>query len=110
LDVAVNHAAFVREIERAANGNDVVEFFLNRESRASFDEAFEAFAFEKFHRDEGRLAFLAELVDGDDVRMLQRAGGARLLIEAFKQVRVACKPLRDRFQSDEAADERILGL
>jgi len=53
---------------------------------------------------------VAELVDGDDVGMLEGAGGTRFLIEALEKIRLRALAAGDGLQGDEAVNERIAGF
>jgi len=48
------------------------------------DHVLERGTVEKFHGDEGAAVFFADVMDGADVRMIQRRGGAGFAFEAFK--------------------------
>ena len=51
-------------------------------SAAPPDERGERLPVDELHRQESPVADLADLVDGDDVRVVERRGGARFLLEA----------------------------
>ena len=53
---------------------------------------------------------LADFVDGADVGMVERGGGAGLALEALERARVAGQVCREEFQRDEAAEFRVLGF
>ena len=64
-------------------------------------------AVDELHRDEGRLAFAADLVDRDDVGMVQRRGGPRLLLEPREAFAVGRERLGKDLQRDFAAEPRV---
>ena len=86
LDIAVDHAARVRDVERQQqlrhDGHDVRQV----EARLAVEVRAQARAFDVFHRDEGDVFVLAVLVDADDVGMVQPPGGARLVLEAADEL------------------------
>ena len=55
--------------------------------RAAGDDVLERRAIEKFHGDEGAAVVFADVVDGADVGMVQRGGGAGFALEAFERLR-----------------------
>ena len=55
------------------------------------------------HHDEGSAFVLAEFVDGADVGMIERRGGASFAAETFQGLRVLRHFVRQELQSDEAA-------
>ena len=64
--------------------------------------------FDELHRDEAALEHVADLVDGDDVRMIQRRGGARFLLEAADRVAVAGQARAEQLDGDLAAEPRVV--
>ena len=64
---------------------------------------------EELHRDVGDAVRLARVVDGDDVGVVQAAGGTRLLEEARLEARERGPGERevDRLQRHHAVDDRI---
>ena len=109
LDVAMNDALGVRCVERVGDFDGQSEERLVVE-RASGDAMLEGRALEKLHGDEG-LAFVpADFVDGADVGMVQRGGGARFSAKAFERLRILRKIVGQEFQRDEAAEFGVLGL
>ncbi len=107
LDIAVDHAAAMGIIEGAAGLHDVAEFLRERERRFAGDQFLQAFAFEVFHGDEGKAVRFGHFVDGDDVGMLQAAGGFCFAVETLEQVGIFHDHGGDRFYGDGAADEGI---
>src|SRR5579872_6551040 len=71
---------------------------------------FERYSFEKFHHDE-RLAFmLPDLMNGADVGMIERGGGARLAPESFERLWVSGYALRQKLQRNKTAELDIFGF
>ena len=52
------------------------------------DGVFQRLAFEKFHGQEDAAIFVANVVDGTDVRMIQRGGCASFAPKALKSLRI----------------------
>jgi hypothetical protein len=71
LNVAVDDAVGVGGVERVGDLDGEVEQRLEFELRAR-DEVLERLALEKFHGDEGLAVLLADIVNGADVRVVQR--------------------------------------
>ena len=78
----MNHAALVGVFQRAANRHDVAELLREWQGGPAVDHLLEALALQILHGDVGRVAFLPELIHGDDVGVLQRPGRPGLLVEA----------------------------
>ena len=89
LDVAVHDAAAVRRGERRGDlGADVHD--IAHRQRARGETIAQRHAVHELRRDEVDRARLPDLVDRDDVRMVERRGGARFLLEAAAEIGVAC--------------------
>ena len=107
LDVAVNDAALVREVEGAAGLQGVDQLQGNGKIGAARDQVFQTFAVYQFHGDEGNAAFVAHVIDRNDVGMLQAAGGLRLAVEALSRFGIVGDARRDGFQGHQAVDDRV---
>src|SRR5205814_735222 len=77
LDVAVDDAALVRVREPLQNFDHDVELALERERLAQRDQGAQVPPIHQLHRDEQLVVRLAQVVDRDDVRVLQRTGRPR---------------------------------
>jgi hypothetical protein len=75
--------------------------------RARRHQLAQAPSFDPLHRDVGDRAALADIVDDDDVRMVQRRGGSRLLLEAAQALYVAGKLRGQDLQRHLAAQPRV---
>ena len=73
LQVAMDDAGFVGPGQRTRDGNGVIERFLQRQT-VRRDAAVERRPIDVFHDDEVDVAIGADVVDGDDVRMVEGAG------------------------------------
>ena len=113
LDVAMDHAALVGEIqgeqELRHDGDDLRQV----EIRASVQELAQTGALDVLHDDECVGFVLAVFVDADDVGMEQTACRARLVLETghrlLDQVRID-QVLAHGLDRDRALDPRIEGL
>ena len=65
--------------------------------------------FKQFHGDEWASFEFSDVVDGADVGMVQRRGGARLAAESLDRLRVWGNIFRKEFESDVAAEADVLG-
>src|SRR5581483_5435315 len=64
---------------------------------------------EELGDDEGRAFVRAEFEDGEEIRMIQHAGGASFLLEAAKTIAVVREGRRKDLDRDFAAEARITG-
>ena len=108
LDVAVHDAGGVRDRERIGNLQGVLQRLPNREP-ARPDEGLERLSLDELHRDELLRRSHPDFVDGDDVRMVQRRGGLRLLQEPALAVVVQGRALRQELHRHESVQEQVAG-
>src|SRR5207302_11149676 len=91
----------LRDIDRLDGGD-----------RALLHPGAELDSLEKLHRHVGEVAFLPEIVDGDDAGMRELAGGLgfeeKPLVEFLAPFRIIRKD--DGLQRDDAVESRVLGL
>ena len=107
LDVAVDDAAAVRRGKRRGDlGADVHEF-AHRQRAARGETLAQRHAVHELRRDEVDRARLPDLVDRDDVRMVERRGGARFLLEAAAEIGVVVQRRRQHFQRDVATEHGV---
>ena len=106
----MNHAALVREVESGEHFDGDVELALERQRIAQRDHIREIAPFHQLHGDV-QLAFgLAEVVDGDDVGVLDRARGARLAQESLLHVFRLAEARAQQLQRDVAPQHRVVGF
>ena len=73
------------------------------------DERAQRAALEVLHRDVGRALVLEVVVDGDDVRVAERAGHARLAQEPLRERLVRGVERRELLESDEPVEVGLAG-
>jgi hypothetical protein len=109
LDVAVDDALGVGGVERVGNFDAEIEKKLQIQG-TSADGMFQRFAVETFHGQVGLAVGFSDVVDGANVGMIQRGGGARFATEALERLRVFGQFIGEEFQGDEAAEVGVLSL
>ena len=109
LDVAMDDAARVRGVERIGDfGGDLQQ--LLEMDRPARDAMLQRLAFEEFHHEEGVALIFADIVDGADVGIVQRGGGAGFAAEAFQSLRIAGSLIREKFDGHGAAEADVFGF
>jgi len=112
LHVPVDHSPFVRVVEPAADLGDDVDAVLEPLGLLLLHELSEARALQELHHDVGR-AFaleLAEIEDGDDVRVLEVRRGLRLPLKAAAHLLLDEELFRHHLDRHQAIEPRITGL
>ena len=109
LDVAVDDAFGVSGVERVGDVDGDFEKAIERE-QAGAEEGFEIRAFEILHDDVGEAVLRADFVDGADVGMVERRGGAGFAAETLEGLRIVGGFGRKKFQRDEAAELDVFGF
>src|SRR5262249_34521927 len=71
---------------------------------------FQRLAFQHFHGDEVLTFVLVDLVDGADVWMIERGGGASLSFETLQACMFMGKLLGKELQGNEAAEAKVFSL
>ena len=113
LDVAVDDAGVVRELERVAQLAHDAHRFLQVEALVRVEEVLEFLALDELHDEVGDVAFLAEVVHLDDVRMVEPRDRLGLAHEAHRIVlgRILVEvALEDGLDRDAAAEPRVDAL
>ena len=83
---------------------------VSRSSERRGDGVLERLAFEALHGDEGVAVFLADVVDGADVGVIERGGGLGFALEAGERLRVFGDGVGEEFQSDETIEAGVFGF
>jgi hypothetical protein len=109
LDVAVQDAPAVRYVEPVRNLHRQLQQQPHLE-RPSVDAMVEGAALEQFHRQEGTALVFVDLVDGADVRMVQRRGHPGFTQEALGAGAVGTVLGAQELERDRAMQLDVLGL
>ena len=107
LQVAVDDSLLVRGGESFGRLDRVIRRLPYRK-RSAREPAAERFPLEKLRDDVGRALMRAELVDGRDVGVVQRAGRLRFLLEPAKPFRVLRERRRQDLDRDVTLEARVL--
>ncbi len=101
----------VRIAESSAHFRHDPQPIHHRERAIIANELLEGIPFHAFHHDVRNSVLFAEVIDGDDVRVLQARGLAAFLIEAGQHFRVighaACKCLDSYFATELVVESTI---
>ena len=106
LEIAVDDALVVGRGEALGDLRGVVDRLAHRQRRAS-DALAQRLALEQLGDHERRAVVSAEIVDREDVRVVELAGGARLLLEATQPVGVLGEGRGQDLEGDLATDARV---
>ena len=109
LDVAVDDAEPVGIIERAGDLGADPGDGLERHPARLAQMLVERDAVEQFHGDIGKAVRLADVVDGDDVGVRERAGGPGLAQEAADQADILPELGLQHLDREDAVDAGIVG-
>ena len=109
LDVAVRHAGGMRAVERLGDRHEQPHGVLAAEL-ARDDEVLERAAADEPHREEQPLVRLAGLVDGDDVRMVDRGLELSLAAKAGAEDGVLAEVRVEDLQRDRALERQLRRL
>src|SRR6185436_1288935 len=101
LDVAVDDARVVREVERIEQLAHDAHCFLEVEALVRVEEVLQLLAANELHDQVGDVAFLGEVVHLDDVRMVEPRDGLRL---ARKPHRVVFRGIRVQMAFEDGLD------
>ena len=71
---------------------------------------FSGHAVEKLHDHEPTAVFFADVVNGADVRVVERGGGLGLATKPFQGLIIVCDCVGQELQRDETIEPRVLGL
>lgn len=109
LDVTVHDAPHVRGLERIGNLDGEIEDLRELERLPVPQPVAQGLAFEQLHGQQRLAIGVIDLVDGADVRVVQRRGGARLALEALEREVVARELRRQELERDVAPQLRVVG-
>jgi hypothetical protein len=109
LDVAVDDALGMSGIESVGDLDRVSEELIELD-RAADDDVLEGGAIEKLHGDESFAGVFADVVNGADIRVVERGGGAGFALEALQRLGVVGDVFGEEFESYEAAKAGVFGF
>ena len=109
LHVAVHDAAAVRERERRRDLGGDLGGLVRVERAFGADQVAQRPALDVLHHDEVRADFLAPVVDGDDVRVVEVRGRLRLAPEPLDERWLARELGEQRLQRDRPVQRLIVG-
>ena len=101
FDVAVHDSFRVGCIQSVRNLDGQRQNQL-RFQRTPSNPVCQRHAVQKFHRDEGLVTVLADVVNGADVRMVESRGRTSFTPEAFQCLRVSGHVIRQELERNEA--------
>ena len=109
LDVAVDDAGGMRGVQRVGNLDPDVEQRIQAE-RAGGKPILQRRALQVLHDDERTPVLLADVMDGADVRVVQRRRRPRFTRESAQCVRIRRELVGDELERHRAAESRVFGL
>ena len=109
LDVAVNDAFVVRELQRLADLRHDGQRLFWRQFPRLFDFA-QVGAIHELHQQIVQRAGLAKVMNGDDVRMIEAGQGAGFAVEPLGKTGIAGHRRRQHLQGDQTVQCRLARL
>ncbi len=105
----MDDALGVRRIERIRDLNSDIDDLIERQ-RPAGNAMLQRHPIQELHGDEPLAIAFIDLMNGANVRVIQRRGSLRLALEASERLRILGHRIRKEFQRDEAMQLRVLGL
>src|SRR5712692_4247988 len=109
LDVAVNDALRMGGVQSVGDLDAPIEHEFGGQ-RLAGDTVVQRCAFEEFHDEEGLAVAFANVVNGADVRMIQRGSRAGFALQTLERARIAGQFRRQEFEGYVTAEPGIFGL
>ena len=109
LDIAMDNAFGVGRFEAVGDLDAEVEKFGDGDGLAG-DAALERLTFEELDGDERAAFEFADIVNGADVRMIERRGGAGFAAEPFDGLGILRDVVGEEFQGDVATEAGVFGF
>src|SRR5712691_8724115 len=108
----MDDAAPVGVLEGGGKGGAQCANLVVGQWRGALNAVLQVAAIDQFHDDERRTRFgvLAHVEDGDDVRVAQAGGGARLTPKALEEFRVFGKLRVEQLDGDGSVEEGVFGF
>ena len=105
----MDDALGVRGLEAVGDLNADLQEFGYLDGLLS-DAAFESLALEEFHGDKRPPFEASDIVNGADIRVIERRRSARFAAESLDRLRVLRNVVGEKFQGDASAQPGVLGL
>jgi hypothetical protein len=109
FEVAVDDPLAVRLVERIGDLTGDVERLFDRQ-RTFVEPLAQRFPVEVLHHQVRRAVSVADVVEGADVRVVQRGDALRLAIEPRLELGIVGQPSRQDLDGDGALEPRVAGL
>src|SRR5229473_2724186 len=108
----MDDAAPVGVLEGGGNGGAQCANLVVGQWRGALNAVLQVAAIDQFHDDERRTRFgvLAHVEDGEDVRVAEAGGGARLTPKPLEEFRVFGKLRVKQLDGDGSVEQRVFGL
>ena len=106
FDVAVRDAFGMRHVQRVGSLHGDVDD-RRRQERPPRDSGGNGLPLDMFHDDEMQTVALTDVVDGCDIRMIQRGGRAGFALEALHPFRVSRQVARENLDRDGPIKPRV---
>ena len=103
----MNDPFVVRGAESTRDLTRILERLARRAGRPRAGDWRSDVAFEHLRDDERRAVVRADVVDGEDVRVVELAGRARFLLESSQPAAIGCVRVEDQFDRDVASEAWI---
>jgi len=105
----VDNAGLMRGFKRIGNvdGDGKKRFRFHRAPR---DAVPKRYTVKKLHHDEGPAIFLADFVDGTNIRVVESRGGQCLALKTGQGLSILDDVIGEKLERDEAAKDQVLGF
>ena len=109
LDVAMHDPLRVGRVQRIGDFRRQLKHLFERQ-RLSAEQMLQRLSFQQFHGDEVLAVRFVDLVNGADVRVIERGGGKGFPLESFSGRGIILHFRGQKFQRDMAAQLEVFGF
>jgi hypothetical protein len=106
----MDDAVIVRGFQRIGHLRRVLQGIVQRQAAMSGDPIVESLAFDVLHHEEASTVFVADVVQGADVRMVQTGNGLCFTMEARQPIRIVGEMFGKDFDSDRSSEASVGSL